>query len=110
MVHSSTPAVATNRERLTCSGFSLGETVHFESLEFMVDCFNALSLSPKGSDLGTVFVGSTCNRSPSLQATIEDFTEEFYIASSGDVSATQAMMTVPLEMLAPRPEAGLPLE
>jgi hypothetical protein len=84
MVHSSTPAVATNCERLTCSGFSLGETVHFESLEFMADCFNALSLSPKGSDLGTVFVGSTCNRSPSLQATIEDFTEEFYIASSGE--------------------------
>jgi hypothetical protein len=107
MVHSSTPAVATNRERLMCSGFSLGETVHFESLEFMADCFNALSLSPKGSGLGTVFVGSTYNRSPSLRAMIEDFTEEFYIASSREGGSSLPFSTAQeLRLLPSQPRHG----
>jgi hypothetical protein len=35
MVHSSTLIVTTEGEHLTCGGFSLGETVHFGSLEFI---------------------------------------------------------------------------
>jgi hypothetical protein len=66
MVHSSALTVATDDEHLMCSGFSLGETVHFGSLEFIADCFDGLSLSPKGSDLGAIFVGTTHSGSPSL--------------------------------------------
>jgi hypothetical protein len=49
MVHSSTLTIATTRECLTCGGFSLGETIHFGSLEFITDYFNSMSLSPGGA-------------------------------------------------------------
>jgi hypothetical protein len=39
MVHSSTLTITTDSERLTCGGFSLGETIHFGSLEFIANCF-----------------------------------------------------------------------
>jgi hypothetical protein len=47
MVHSSTLVVATNGEHLTCGGFSLGETICFGILEFVINCFGSLSLSPR---------------------------------------------------------------
>jgi hypothetical protein len=61
MVHSSMLAVTTDGECLACGGLSLGETVHFRSLEFIADCFDSLSLSPKRNNSGAVFVGTTCN-------------------------------------------------
>jgi hypothetical protein len=48
MVHSSTLVVTTDGEHLTCGGFSPGETVRFGNLEFIIDFFDNLSLSPKG--------------------------------------------------------------
>jgi hypothetical protein len=48
IVHSSTLTVAINGECPSCDDFSLGETVRFESLEFITDCFGFLSLSPRG--------------------------------------------------------------
>jgi hypothetical protein len=44
--------VAADSERLLCGGFSLGETIHFESLEFIADCFDGLSLSPRSGGVG----------------------------------------------------------
>jgi hypothetical protein len=135
MVHSSTFAVSTNGECLTCSGFSLDETVCLGSLEFIADCFGSLSLSPMGSHLDAIFVGTTHSRSPSLRAMIEDSIDKFYTTSSGegsfDLSVSQrhdigalpapiatmprsedapTMMMVPPRTLAPRPNTGLPLE
>jgi hypothetical protein len=61
-------------------------------------------------------MGSTHNGRPSLwRAMIEDSTEDFLMASSGEMgstlpSPTQAMTTVPPQMAAPRLEIGLPLE
>jgi hypothetical protein len=46
--------VAPDGECLTCSGFSLSETVHFGSLEFITYCFGILTLSPRGGDSGVV--------------------------------------------------------
>jgi hypothetical protein len=37
MVPSSAFVAATGDERLSCDGFSLGETIHFENLEFIAD-------------------------------------------------------------------------
>jgi hypothetical protein len=54
MIHSSMLVIATDRECLTCIGFSLSETVHFGSLEFIIDCFGCLSLSPKGGEASQV--------------------------------------------------------
>jgi hypothetical protein len=63
MVHSSTLTVTTNGEHLTCGGFSLGETVHFGSSEFIVDCFSSLSLSQRGNKSGIVFMAMAhCTR------------------------------------------------
>jgi hypothetical protein len=138
MVHSSTLTIYTNDERLMCGCYSLDETIHYGSLEFIVDCFGSLSLSPKGSDLDTIFVGMTHSGSPLLWAMIEDFPDEFYKACSGEgcsvlpvsrrhstgtspapiattpwpknASTTQTMTTVPPWTLAPRPDIELPPE
>jgi hypothetical protein len=135
---SSTLIVATDGECLTCGGFSVGQTIHFGSLEFIVDCFGGLRLSPKGSNSDAVFGGITHGGSLSLRAMIEDSTEEFYFTSSGeggfglpfsrrhgteapptpitmtpwleDIPATQAMRKVQPWVLAPRSDTGLPLE
>jgi hypothetical protein len=85
MVHSSVLTVSVDGERLTCGGFYLGETIRFESLEFITDCFGGLSLSPKRNDSCATFMGSTHSGPPSpLRAMIENSTEEFYIALSGE--------------------------
>jgi hypothetical protein len=138
MVHSSTLAIATDGEHLMCDGFSLDETIRFGSLEFIIDCFDSVSLSPKGSDSSAIFVGRIHSRSPSLRAMIEESTNMFYMASSGegssnlpiswrhgtgapptpitattwleDAPTTQTMTMVPPWTLTPRPDTGLPLE
>jgi hypothetical protein len=85
MVPSSALIIFADGERLTCGGFSLGETVLFGSLEFIVDCFGGLSLSPRRNDSGAAFVGSTRSGPPSLlRAMIEDSTKEFYMTSIGE--------------------------
>jgi hypothetical protein len=85
MVHSSAFTVSTDGERLTCGGYSLGEIVRSGSLEFIADCFNGVSLSPRRNNSSTAFMGSTHNGPPSpLWAMIEDSTEEFYMTSSGE--------------------------
>jgi hypothetical protein len=60
---------------------------HFGSLEFILDCFDSLSLSPKRSGSGVVFMGTTRNGLLSLSAMIEDSTDEFNTASSGEGSS-----------------------
>jgi hypothetical protein len=72
MVHLSTLVVATDGERLTHNGLSLGETVCFGGLEFSTDCIGSLSLSRKGNDSGAIFVGMRCSGSPSLCIILED--------------------------------------
>jgi hypothetical protein len=138
IVRSSTLIITTNSKYPTCGGFSLGETVHFGSLKFIVDYFGSLSLSPMGSDSSTVFIGTTCNGSPSLRTIDEDSTDEFYTTSSEegssglpiswrrnmgtplapiattprqeDAQTPQTMMMVPPWTIVPRPDTGLPLE
>jgi hypothetical protein len=130
--------VATDGERLACGGFSLGEIIHFGSLEFITYYFNSLCLSPKGSESCTIFVGTTHSGSPSLHAMIEDSTDEFHTASSREASSglpasrrhgtgappapiatipwpedapcTQTMTMAPPQTLSPRLDTGLPLE
>jgi hypothetical protein len=87
MVHSSTLTVTTNGEHLTSGGFSLIESVHFGSLEFIADYFGSLSVSPKGSDSGVIFIGMTHNGSPSLHTIMKGSTDEFYTASSREGSS-----------------------
>jgi hypothetical protein len=83
MVPSSALAVTTDGEHLTCSDFSVGEIVRLVIIEFITEYFGGLSLSPRRSNSGATFMGSTYHGSPSLwRAMIKDTTEEFHIASS----------------------------
>jgi hypothetical protein len=83
MVPSSTPTVSADGERLTCGGFSLGQTICLGSFDLITDYFSGLSLSPRRSDSSTTFMCSTCSWTPSpWWAMIEDSVEEFHMASS----------------------------
>jgi hypothetical protein len=87
MVPTSALIIATDDERLTCSGFSLGEIVHPGNFMFTTDYFGSLSLSPRRGDEGAAFMGSTHSGVPTPQwAMIEDSAEEFLTASSGEGS------------------------
>jgi hypothetical protein len=79
--------VTTNGERLTCGSFSLGKTVHFGSLECITDCFDSLSLAPKGNDSGAIFMGITCSGLPSMCTILKDSTYEFYTTTSEEGSS-----------------------
>jgi hypothetical protein len=86
MVPSSVLTFSTDGEHLMCGGFSHGETIYLGSIEFIVDYFGSLSLSPKRSDSDSTFMGSTHSRPPSpWRATTEDSTKEFHMASSEGV-------------------------
>jgi hypothetical protein len=85
MVLSSALTVTADGERLSCGGFSLGETIHFGSIKFIIDLFGGLSLSPLGDGLDAIVMGSTRGRPPSpLRATMGDSTKEFHTTSDGE--------------------------
>jgi hypothetical protein len=65
MVPSSVLTFSTDGECLMCSGFSLGETIHLGSFEFITDYFGGLSLSLRRSNSDTTFMGSTRSGPPS---------------------------------------------
>jgi hypothetical protein len=67
MVPSSAILVVANSERLTCSGFSLCETVCLGNFEFIADYFGGLSLSLRRGDEGTAFMGSTRSGASTLR-------------------------------------------
>jgi hypothetical protein len=78
MVHSSTLTVTIDGEDLTYGGFSLGKTIRFGSLEFIVDFFDSQGLSPKGSNLSAIFMGVTHRGSPSLHTILKDSNKVWY--------------------------------
>jgi hypothetical protein len=85
MIPSSSIAVATDSKRLTCGGFSLGEPARLGNFEFIADYFGDLSLSPRGSDEGAIFMDSTRSEvSTPQRAMIEDSTEEYLTMLSGE--------------------------
>jgi hypothetical protein len=90
-MHSSTITIATDGEHLTYSGFSLSKTIHFGSLEFIIDCFGSLSFSTRRSDSGAIFVGMARNGLPSLRTILMDSTDKFYMASSREGGAPTSL-------------------
>jgi hypothetical protein len=92
MVPSSVMTITADGKCLTCIDFSLGEIVHIGSFEFITDYFYGRSLSPRRGDLGAAFMVSTRSGTPSSwRAMIENFTEEFLMASSGEGASTSPL-------------------
>jgi hypothetical protein len=82
MVPSFMLTVAADGECASCNAFSLGETIHFGSLEFITDRFSGLSLSPLGDGSEATVMGSTRSRPPSpLRAMTGNSAEEFHTDS-----------------------------
>jgi hypothetical protein len=87
MVLSSAITIVANGERLTCNGFSLGETVHLGNFEIIADYFGSLSFSPRRGDIDATFMGSSHSGASTLwQAMIEGSAEEFLMVSSREGS------------------------
>jgi hypothetical protein len=81
---SSALAVTANGECLSGGGFSLGETIHFGSIEFITDFFGNLSLPPRRDISDAAVMGSIHSGPPSpLRAMIGNYTEEFHTALDG---------------------------
>jgi hypothetical protein len=106
MAPSSSIIVTVNGEHQMCGGFSLGETIHFGSLEFIFDYLSGLRLSPVGDGSDAVTMGSAHGRPVSPWWTMMgDSAEEFPMAPVGegmtnlpsprrhDVEATSASTT-----------------
>jgi hypothetical protein len=81
--------ITTDGECLTCSGFSLDETICLGRFESINDYFIGLSLPPRRSNSDTAFMGSTRSGSPYPWRTIiEDSIDEFYTASIQSMNTT----------------------
>jgi hypothetical protein len=130
---SSALAVAANGERLSGGGFSLGETIHFGSIEFITDFFGNLSLPPRRDISDAAVMGSIHSGPPSpLRAMIGNYTEEFHTALDGkegggstsplqkapapattiswpeNTPNTQAMTIIPPQQVVPWPYTDFP--
>jgi hypothetical protein len=71
MVYSLKVTFDANDGNLTSIGLTPGEIICFGSLEFTVDCFGNLSLSPEGNDPGVTFEGMVHSGLLSLHTVLE---------------------------------------
>jgi hypothetical protein len=133
MVPSSALVVAVGGERLSCGGFSLSKTIFFGSLEFIIDRFGSLSLSPMGDISDTIIKGLALGGPPSpLRAMMGDMASdgegridhpsprrcgmEFSpapattISWSESIPIAQATETIPPWQATPRSDTNLPIE
>jgi hypothetical protein len=76
MVHLPKPTIIIAGSNLFSIELACGETIRFGSLEFIADCFDNLSISPEGIDLGTIFMGMAHSGSQSLHAILKESTGE----------------------------------
>jgi hypothetical protein len=82
MVDSLKPIVITNGNRPTDARFTRGETIHFGSLEFIVERFTSMCLSPEQNDSGVMFVGMVHSGLPSLHTILKESADESKTTSS----------------------------
>jgi hypothetical protein len=81
MVYSPKLTFIDNGNNQTKVELAPSKTICFGSLEFTTDCFGHLSLSPKGNDLGTAFIGMVHSGSPSLHTILEESSDKGNAAS-----------------------------
>jgi hypothetical protein len=87
MVYSPKPFFVANGNNPTSVGLALGKTIYFGNLEFTVDRFGRLSLSPKEDDSSAVFIGMLHSGSPSWHTAFEDSLDEGSTTLGGEGSS-----------------------
>jgi hypothetical protein len=123
MILASAITVIADGECLTCSGFSLGKTIHLRNFEFIVDYFGGLSFSLGRGVEGATFMSSTRSRASTPRwAMTKESTEEFLTVSGREGSfnlpstrrrSAGAPLTLAATtpwMVAPWPETNLLIE
>jgi hypothetical protein len=86
MVYSLKLTFVANGNNPVNGGFTPVKPICFGSLEFTIDRFSNLSLSPKGEDSAAIFVGMVHSGSPSLHTILEESSHEGDAASGGEGS------------------------
>jgi hypothetical protein len=80
----------------TSTGFTLGETIHFGSLEFTTDRLGHLNLSPKQWDSRAIFIGMVHSGSPTLHTAFKDSSDEGSAATRCNVVTPTIPITTTL--------------
>jgi hypothetical protein len=86
MVLSSSITITTDGECLTCGGFSLSKTIHFGSLEFLIDRLGGMSLSPMGDGSDVIAMGSARGGPLLPQWTMTRDSDEWFSSRCSDGS------------------------
>jgi hypothetical protein len=115
IVHSPKLVITADDKHVIGVSFTLGETIHFWSLEFIIDRFSSLGHSAEGHDSGAVFVGVSHSRSPLLHTILEDSTGEGDTTSSGEgsfglpISRECSVVTPNVPITTTPPSEGTPM-
>jgi hypothetical protein len=106
-VPSSAFVATTGDERLSCDGFSLGETIRFGSLELITDRFSRLSLSPLGmAQEPLLWVPLAAGQSGSWWEIPLRGSPQLRVGKGGSTSPSQGDTTRRLLQCQPRPYRG----
>jgi hypothetical protein len=82
MVYSLKPTIITEGDNVTGFEFTQGKTICFRIMEFIIDSFNNLSVSPEVNASYDIFVGMVQSGLPSLHVILEESTGEDESTSS----------------------------
>jgi hypothetical protein len=104
MVSSSAITITVDGECLSRDGFLLGETIRFGSLEFIIECFGGVNLSPQRDGSDVAAMGSThCGPLSPLWAMTGDSILEFYTVLDGEGGSASPLLEGMARGLRPPP-------
>jgi hypothetical protein len=108
MVSSSAITITIDGECLSRDGFLHGETIRFGSLEFIIECFGGVNLSPQRDGSDVAAMGSThCGPLSPLWAMTGDSILEFYTVLDGEGGSASPLLKGMARGLRPPPDTTM---